>query len=131
MDGTGHIRVNVTPTCVNVDYVKAFIPGTAGSAGHTNQEVAFSYSVGSCAMGVDDIKLENLIKVYPNPANTKLNIQFNDFSTNHQCKLLNMMGQIVLEFNSNEIIIATIPNGIYFLKLDSVKNYTKKIIIKH
>ena len=131
MDGTGHIRVNVTPTCVNVDYVKAFIPGTTGSAGHTNREVAFSYSVGSCAMGVDNIKPEDLIKVYPNPANTKLNIQFTDLSTNHHCKLLNMMGQSILEFDSNEINTSNIPNGIYFLKFDSVKNYTKKISIKH
>jgi hypothetical protein len=131
MDGTGHIRVNVTPTCVNVDYVKAFIPGTTGSMGHINREVAFSYSVGSCAMGLNDIKPEDLIKVYPNPANSKLNIQFNDFTTNHHCKLLNMIGQSILEFDSNEINTSNIPNGIYFLKIDSIKNYTKKIIIQH
>ncbi len=131
MDGTGHIRVNVTPTCVNVDYVKAFIPGTTGSTGHTNREVAFSYSVGSCAMGLNDVKPEDLIKVYPNPANSKLNIQFNDFTTNHHCKLLNMIGQSILEFDSNEINTLNIPNGIYFLKIDSIKNYTKKIIIQH
>ena len=130
MDGTGHIRVNVTPTCVNVDYVKAFIPGTTGSAGHSNREVAFSYSVGSCALGANDVQPEDVINVYPNPANTKVNIQFKDAST-HNCKLLNTMGQTVLEFNSNEINTTNIPNGIYFLKFDSVKNYTKKIIIKH
>ena len=131
MDGTGHIRVNVTPTCVNVDFVKAFIPGTTGSTGHTNREIAFSYSVGSCAMGLNDVKPEDLIKVYPNPANSKLNIQFNDFTTNHHCKLLNMIGQSILEFDSNEINTSNIPNGIYFLKIDSIKNYTKKIIIQH
>jgi len=130
MDGTGHIRVNVTPTCVNVDYVKAFIPGTTGSAGHTNREVAFSYSVGSCALGANDVQPEDVINVYPNPANTKVNIQFKDAST-HNYKLLNTMGQTVLEFDSNEINTTNIPNGIYFLKFDSVKNYTKKIIIKH
>ena len=131
MDGTGHIRVNVTPTCVNVDFVKAFIPGTTGSTGHTNREIAFSYSVGSCAMGLNDVKPEDLIKVYPNPANSKLNIQFNDFTTNHHCKLLNMIGQSILEFDSNEINTSNIPNGIYFLKIDSIKNYTKKISIQH
>lgn len=130
MDGTGHIRVNVTPSCVTVDYVKAFIPGTAGSEGHTNREVAFSYSLGSCALGLNDNTFEKTIKVYPNPANSKLNIQIGDFLT-HKYKLLNTLEQTILEFNSNEINISNIPNGVYFLQIDSVKNYTKKIIIKH
>ena len=42
-----------------------------------------------------------------------------------------MMGQSILEFDSNEINTSNIPNGIYFLKFDSFKNYTKKISIKH
>ena len=86
--------------------------------------------MGSCALGANDVQPEDVINVYPNPANTKVNIQFKDAST-HNCKLLNTMGQTVLEFNSNEINTTNIPNGIYFLKFDSVKNYTKKIIIKH
>jgi len=131
MDGTGHIRVNVTPTCVNVDYVKAFIPGTTGSAGHTNREVAFSYTVGSCALGVNDPKPEEFLKIFPNPANTKLNIQFADASSNQHCSLINAVGQSVLEFDTNEINTTNIPDGTYFLKVAALKNYTKKIIIKH
>ena len=131
MDGTGHIRVSVTPSCVTVDYVKAFIPGTTGSAGHNNREVAFSYSIGSCALGNNEIAPENQIKVYPNPANAKLNIEFNTNSDNHHSKLLNMMGQIILESDSNEINTSAIPNGIYILKMDALPNYSKKIIVKH
>lgn len=131
MDGTGHIRVSVTPSCVTVDYVKAFIPGTTGSAGHNNREVAFSYSIGSCALGNNEIASENQIKVYPNPANAKLNIEFNTNSDNHHSKILNMMGQTIFESDSNEINTSAIPNGIYILKMDALPNYSKKIIVKH
>ena len=131
LDGTGHIKVNVTPSCVTVDYVKSYIPGTTGSAGHTNGEIGYSYTVGNCTMGVNDSKKEEFLKIYPNPANTKLYIQFEDATINHQGKLINTIGQTVLEFNSNEINTAAIPDGIYLLQIDTNKTYTKKIIIKH
>jgi hypothetical protein len=67
----------------------------------------------------------------PNPANTKLNIQFADASSNRHCSLINALGQSVLEFDSNEINTTNIPDGIYFLKVAGLKDYTKKIIIKH
>lgn len=130
MNGTGHIRVNVSPSCVKVDYVKAYMPSDA-TISHPNGEVAFTYSIGTCALGVNDLKSEEFLKIFPNPANTKLNIQFADASSNQHFSLLNALGQSVLEFDSNEINTTNIPDGIYFLKVAGLKDYTKKIIIKH
>ena len=130
MNGTGHIRVNVSPSCVKVDYVKAYMPSDA-TLSHPNGEVAFTYTTGNCALGVNDPKPEEFLKIFPNPANTKLNIQFADASSNQHCSLINSVGQSVLEFDSNEINTTNIPDGIYFLKVAALKNYTKKIIIKH
>ena len=130
MNGTGHIRVNVSPSCVKVDYVKAYMPLDA-TLSHPNGEVAFTYTTGNCALGVNDPKPEEFLKIFPNPANTKLNIQFADASSNQHCSLINSVGQSVLEFDSNEINTTNIPDGIYFLKVAALKNYTKKIIIKH
>ena len=130
MNGTGHIRVNVSPSCVKVDYVKAYMPSDA-TLSHPNGEVAFTYTTGNCALGVNNPKPEEFLKIFPNPANTKLNIQFADASSNQHCSLINSVGQSVLEFDSNEINTTNIPDGIYFLKVAALKNYTKKIIIKH
>lgn len=130
MDGTGHIRVNVSPGCVKVDYVKAYMPSDA-TLSHPNGEVAFTYSTGSCALGVNDTNPEDFLKIFPNPAKTKLNIQFADAASNQHCSLINSVGQSVLEFDSNEINTTNIPDGVYFLKVAALKNYTKKIIIKH
>lgn len=130
MNGTGHIRVNVTPSCVKVDYVKAYMPADATIA-HPNAEVAFSYTIGTCDLGVNNPKPEENIQTFPNPANDKLYIQFAYATTNQHGVLINTLGKKVLEFDSNEINTSNIPDGIYFLKLNSMKNYTRKIIIKH
>lgn len=50
VDGSGHIRVTVSPTCVKVDYVKAYLPADTLSGAHHNREIGFSYTIGSCAV---------------------------------------------------------------------------------
>ncbi len=48
INGSGHIRVNVAPDCINVNYIQAYLPAdTAGI--NKNRQVAFSYSTGVCA----------------------------------------------------------------------------------
>lgn len=46
MEGCGHLRVTVTNQQVTVDYIRTFLPGKAPS-GHTNGEVAYSYTLKS------------------------------------------------------------------------------------
>ena len=132
LDGTGHVKVNVTSDCVSVDYVKSYIPGTTGSAGHTNGEIGYSYTVGACLLQSNEVaSTDSKINVYPNPANDKLTIYFSDATTNHQFEITNILGQTILRLESNELDTSKIPEGIYFLRIDENKSLTKKIIIKH
>jgi len=132
LDGTGHIRVNVTPNCVTIDYVKAYIPGTNGSSGHNNGEIGYSYSIGSCGLNTPEVNAENSkIVIYPNPSNDILYITFADGTLNHTYELTTLLGQSITKFNTNEFNTITIPDGIYFLHIDGNNGITKKIIIKH
>lgn len=45
LDGTGHIRVTVTPAYAKVDYIRAYLPADTVSGIHHNGEVAFSYYI--------------------------------------------------------------------------------------
>jgi hypothetical protein len=45
LDGTGHIRVTVSPAYVQVDYVKAFLPKDTLGGLNQNRQVAFSYKI--------------------------------------------------------------------------------------
>jgi len=46
--GSGYIRVNVTSSCVKIDYVQSYLPKDTGGVKH-NDGVAFSYTLGTCA----------------------------------------------------------------------------------
>ncbi len=70
LDGSGHLRVNVTASCVTVDYVRAYLPADTVSGVHHNREVAFSYTIGTCEASVPEEEKEQL-SVYPNPANAR------------------------------------------------------------
>jgi len=50
LDGTGHLRVTVSSSCVKVDYVKAYLPSDTISGLHHNGEIGFSYTIGSCSV---------------------------------------------------------------------------------
>ena len=49
LPGSGHIKVSVTPSCVKVDFVRAYLPADTMGV-HKNGEVAFSYAIGNCVI---------------------------------------------------------------------------------
>lgn len=222
LDGTGHIRVTVSPDCVKVDYIRAYLPADTVSGIHHNGEVAFSYTVGCSAFPIKltsfkgyneqqknvlkwstvseqnnnrfDIERKNntgnfikigsvkgvgtsndkvdyifddlspneglnyyrlkqwdndgkynysnvialsnrnimAIRIFPNPANNKLNIEFPETRNNYQLKLVNALGQMLIQSQSPSIDVSRIPNGIYSLNIETEKeNINRKIIVKH
>ncbi|MEI6852034.1 MAG: T9SS type A sorting domain-containing protein [Bacteroidota bacterium] len=132
--GAGHLRVTVTPSCVNVDFVRAYLPIDTITGIHHNREVAFAYTVGSCT--TTGIKEENKIsdmEVYPNPATNNLNILLPDGidELDHfQISLFNSFGQMVLQTTSMKMDLSALPNGLYFLNMKSEEGeFSKKVII--
>jgi hypothetical protein len=130
LDGTGHIKVSVTPNCVTVDYVKAYLPTDTASGLHSNGEIGYSYTVGFCNLDSNQTQLENDFVVYPNPANNNLYINFKDKTAEPIGVIRNFLGQIVLKLNTTIIDTSSLVNGIYFLEIEG-NAITKKIIIKH
>ena len=46
IEGTGHLRVKVSPDCVKVDFIRAWLPKNTLSGGRKNGETEFSYMAG-------------------------------------------------------------------------------------
>jgi Secretion system C-terminal sorting domain len=64
----------------------------------------------------------DLIKIYPNPASTVLNIS--DVTGVNDYEIYDIVGKVVLKsskFISNTIDIATLNNGIYYLKINNLQ----------
>lgn len=131
-EGSGHIRVTVSPACVKVDYVRAYLPADEQSGVHKNGEVTYTYSVGNCITSVsNNISDVNNISIYPNPAKDILYVKnANPLSSVDVC-LYNSWGQAVVCSNAKSIDVSHLPGGIYIAKI-SIGNKTRsqKILIK-
>jgi hypothetical protein len=134
LDGTGHIRVNVSSSCVKVDYVKAYLPIDTLNGKHKNREVGFSYSIGNCMVtSIADLQGELMndnVKIFPNPASNLIQLTFRDPTFKHEIKLIDEIGNVVLISNQNQINISDLPNGLYVLTVQTDKwQKSQKIII--
>ena len=68
--------------------------------------------------------IDNSIKVYPNPVNDFVYIEFEN-SENYIAEIYTLLGQKIIEMNlisekKNRIDLSTLENGLYFLKLKSL-----------
>ena len=79
----------------------------------------------------NNTSLENSIGVYPNPADTMLQITNTENHTIKSVTLFNILGKSVLSTTSKTIDISTYPTGIYLIKITTEKGaVTKKIVIQ-
>jgi hypothetical protein len=100
----------------------------------TPQGGLFLYRNTSLSVGVNNYKLENSIQVFPNPANTFINIKSTNNDLICNVKLMDLNGRILTETSaSNSIVninLEGISKGIYFIKVQTGNNITtKKIVI--
>lgn len=139
LDGSGHIRVSVTPTCVTVDYVRAYLPKDTLNGKHRNREVAFSYTVGACAKTtpVQEINVNTAFNIFPNPAKDMLNVQAQTaFSFDQKIDLLNLQGQVlqsqILSQGSTMVQfgLQQVPAGVYVVRIPGANQvYTMKVVV--
>lgn len=87
-------------------------------------------------LNVQDVTLEGVLDIYPNPASTQITVMNNRYP-NLNFRLYNAMGQLMQSGNVsntyNTISVESFRNGVYFLYLEdgeTQKNITKKIVIQ-
>ena len=83
--------------------------------------------------GIDDIKAENSIKIYPNPAKDVVTLDLGHLSLDNAdvVTIFNSNGQVVYRFNitsqESDIDVSGLESGVYYIK---VGKFTQKLIIK-
>jgi len=171
LPGSGHIRVTVTPSCVKVDFVRAYLPADTMGV-HKNGEVAFSYTLGDCIITPCEFTYGNwsacdssgfqtrtftaspvgclgtpptdslrrpcnltaadFLTIYPNPAKNIVNLRFSGPVSNLQVQLINNIGQVVYQGQSNTIEVSKFATGVYYIKVETDQGKTsKKLLISH
>lgn len=86
----------------------------------------------SCILSLENKELPN-VSIYPNPTTSFLTIELHNLSNSATMQLTNIMGQILYEqvIESKNMTLSTdeLPDGVYFLKINSdAKSIIKKII---
>lgn len=110
--GTGHVRVQVGPLGVKVDFVRAYLPADTLSV-HKNREVPFSYTVGS---GMNMVSAgAPPLQVWPNPANDKLYISLPEMLQDATLRVYNLQGQLLDEGRNSTLDISSLAPGWYYL----------------
>ena len=76
----------------------------------------------SCLVGVSENNFEKNISMFPNPANTKVRIEFNDAGCDHEVSVLDLTGRNILSYedagnNYLQIDIDAFQNGVYFVSV--------------
>jgi hypothetical protein len=91
--------------------------------------------------GIDPLLLDKEIRIYPNPANGLLNIDYPDAKQQYTFTIHNMIGQVLTEIKSDnnatgaykrtqQIDVSTIPAGVYMLNITLPgAKLTKKLVV--
>lgn len=84
---------------------------------------------------IEESIADNLISIYPNPANENLFIQKTQRSNSASVQVFNYTGQLVFEnknFKEENIDTQNLQNGFYVLKYSDGNNYSvKKFLVEH
>jgi hypothetical protein len=73
-----------------------------------------------------------MVKIYPNPANSKIIIETKNYVGNFVFRLLNAAGSEIFRSQERELDTSNLPNGPYVIQVKTDKYISsRKIIIKH
>jgi len=117
-----HKQINV------MDYTMSASTGQGGRA-------ALKTSNGCNITGVNEILHDNLISVYPNPTNDRINFKITMNIKVNNISIQNVLGEeiVVVKNIANDIFsldLSSFPRGIYFAIIDTEKGRsTKKILL--
>ena len=80
-------------------------------------------------IGMEEMKNAN-IKIYPNPVKEMLQIKNN--ARINRIEILDLLGKVIYQFNNsgNQINVSALPQGIYFVKLETEKETVIQKFVK-
>lgn len=137
-DGTGHLRVNVSPEGVTVDFVRSYLPKDTVSGAHKNREIGYSYSLAKTT-DVQDKELlpSQLFRTAYNPLTNSLSVSTNTTEQyERMLYLVDIRGNVVatqgLEAGNTacSFDVSSLARGVYAVRLpQSFNTYTVQMVL--
>jgi len=74
----------------------------------------------------------DFVRVFPNPSNEKIKVEFLENVGEFRITLMNFIGQSIVHAQTDEIDVRNVASGTYFLKIEaSNKKVLRKVVINH
>jgi Secretion system C-terminal sorting domain/Calcineurin-like phosphoesterase len=135
-DGTGHLRVTVSPTNITVDFVRAYLPKDTLTGGHKNREIGHTYTI-STSTPTAETPQKTSFFTYPNPVEEVLTVEPPSTKPyDRRLDLVNLQGQIIQTqvLKSEQTVcyfnLKNMPAGMYLLRWkDDNLIYTQKVVV--
>ncbi len=105
------------------------VPFTVTSIGFDPKKDIISND-GTAVLATSSFDLSSSVVLYPNPANSVINIETPNLYTLQNVIIYNALGQKVGEFNSNKISVSELSNGMYTVKIITSEGTILKKFIK-
>ncbi len=98
--------------------------------------VSLLTSIGCGPVGIEEISIDPVFSIFPNPATNSFTIKFNNIIAKGNVQIFNLLGKKVfgedLIHSNQDIRVQTLSMGIYFVSVyDGGRNYIKKLIIQN
>jgi len=139
--GSGHMRVSVNPDNIKVDFVRAYLPADTKTGGRQNQEIGFTYTLGTQSTPstpTTPLVLENTnepnggLKIIPNPAQDQIFVELPGKFSSINFTIYNLLGERVSYGTNPNISTKNLANGSYVLQVEADDQVIKqKLVIKH
>ena len=125
-NGQGTNSVNIIWTSIGSASLKANITNSNGCTDSTSLAINISN------VGINNLSLENDLKVFPNPTESFITITNKNNMIGKKYIITNLVGQTVLsgKLNVDETIVnlETLQSGMYFLSMDGISKQSIKIV---
>jgi len=80
-------------------------------------------------LSIKKFNTQQIISIYPNPANNKITIDANDVA---EVKLFDVLGKQIFTTKTTDVDVSNLPEGVYFIQVQTIQNTTtQKIIVQH
>ena len=110
---------------VNASYLSTWVKDTK------SEFVASEADCRAKVLSIDGFDVSGKISLYPNPVNTKLQIEVLSQLEIKNIKVFNLLGKILVETKNKEIDFSNFSKGIYLIKIATNKGVATKKVIKN
>jgi len=141
-NGASTFTNTIATSGISFDFQKHTVRVTSNETGCVNSDsVAVAFTFTACSYGIEEKSFEQLVKIYPNPADNNVNILLDGPEAQLVVEITDLMGRLLKRdyinksnsgIHSHILDISTLDDATCLIRISSDKGYlVKKLIILH